>query len=302
MRAAIYFLLFTVAAVCAAAGTSPARAGNQLVVTFDRPRDVLCKEGVRYSPACPDPDVKLDVYYSKNFDKPDFVKQPCLLMIHGGGWSMGTEKKYAMLAAYAASRGYVAVCISYRLLPEYEIEDCIQDCWLALRWLKENAADYGADASKIGVIGGSAGGHLTAMLATSKNSEICQKVFRSAKVSPDVQAAAPMAPVTNFASEKRYMRVFKNSPDAAARAEKCSPISYVSADSAPMHIFHAKGDKTVPVSESENLSAAYKKFGLSCPITYYDSSNHAFWNVHPIGAERMRAWTDTIDFFDKVLK
>ena len=156
---------------------SPNRMGNQLTVTFDCPWNVLCKEAIRYSPSCPDPDVKLDVYYPKNFKSPDYKPVPCLLMIHGGGWSMGNEKKFAMFAAYAASRGYVVACISYRLLPEFELEDCIEDCWLALKWLKQNAASFGGNPGKIGVIGGSAGGHLTAMLATAQESQICKKVF-----------------------------------------------------------------------------------------------------------------------------
>lgn len=281
---------------------SPNRMGNQLTVTFDCPWNVLCKEAIRYSPSCPDPDVKLDVCYPKNFKSPDYKPVPCLLMIHGGGWSMGNEKKFAMFAAYAASRGYVVACISYRLLPEFELEDCIEDCWLALKWLKQNAASFGGNPGKIGVIGGSAGGHLTAMLATAQESQICKKVFADG-TDPSIQAAVPMAPVTDlYSSAKRFSRVFKDAPDAKERAKKASPVSYVSAKSAPMHILHSRGDKTVPISESENLQKKYKEFKLECPITYYDSSNHAFWNTHPIGAERMQSWTDAIDIFDKILK
>lgn len=281
---------------------SPNRMGNQLTVTFDCPWNVLCKEAIRYSPSCPDPDVKLDVYYPKNFKSPDYKPVPCLLMIHGGGWSMGNEKKFAMFAAYAASRGYVVACISYRLLPEFELEDCIEDCWLALKWLKQNAASFGGNPGKIGVIGGSAGGHLTAMLATAQESQICKKVFADG-TDPSIQAAVPMAPVTDlYSSAKRFSRVFKDAPDAKERAKKASPVSYASAKSAPMHILHSRGDKTVPISESENLQKKYKEFKLECPITYYDSSNHAFWNTHPIGAERMQSWTDAIDIFDKILK
>lgn len=281
---------------------SPNRMGNQLTVTFDCPWNVLCKEAIRYSPSCPDPDVKLDVYYPKNFKSPDYKPVPCLLMIHGGGWSMGNEKKFAMFAAYAASRGYVVACISYRLLPEFELEDCIEDCWLALKWLKQNAASFGGNPGKIGVIGGSAGGHLTAMLATAQESQICKKVFADG-TDPSIQAAVPMAPVTDlYSSAKRFSRVFKDAPDAKERAKEASPVSYVSAKSAPMHILHSREDKTVPISESENLQKKYKEFKLECPITYYDSSNHAFWNTHPIGAERMQSWTDAIDIFDKILK
>lgn len=285
-----------------AAGESPERMGSQLVVTFDCPPNVLCKQGIRYSPTCPDPDVKLDVYYPKNFKKADFKKVPCILMIHGGGWSMGNEKKFAMMAAYAASRNYVVACISYRLLPEYELEDCIEDCWLALKWLRKNAGEFGGDPDKIGVTGGSAGGHLACLLATVQNSQICKKVFVDGTNSK-IQASVPMAPVSEMGMSNKYLyRIFKGDKNAEERAQKASPINYVSKESAPMHILHAKGDRSVPIEQSVKMQAVYKKAGLDCPITFYDSSNHAFWNTHPIGKERMQSWTDCVDIFDKMLK
>jgi len=223
-------------------------------------------------------------------------------MIHGGGWSMGTEKKFAMFAAYASSRGYVVACISYRLVPEYEMEDSITDCWLALKWLRNNASKFGGNPDKIGVNGGSAGGHLTCMLATAQESKLCKDVFNDG-TSPYIQAAVPMAPVTDlYSNAKRIPRVFKGAPDSDKRAKECSPLTYVSEKSAPMHILHSRYDKTVQPENSFQMQAAYKKAGLDCPITFYESANHAFWNTHPIGKERMQSWTDTVNIFDKLLK
>ena len=170
-------LIFSFAAAANADdGRSPNRLGNQIYVTFDKPRNVDLKEGVRSSPNCPDPDVKLDLYYPNakaGFKKP----VPCILLIHGGGWAMANEKKFAMMAAEYASRGYVVASITYRLVPKYSMEDCASDVWMSLKWLKEHAAEFGGNPELVGAMGGSAGGHLTALLATAHNSRICKKIF-----------------------------------------------------------------------------------------------------------------------------
>ena len=113
---AIKKILFLAAAFAALSayssdGRSPHRMGNQIVVTFDKPWNVSLEEGVRFDPKCPDPDVKLDVYYPNDKFKGGKKPYPCILLIHGGGWSMGNEKKFAMMAAYMASKGYVVACI-----------------------------------------------------------------------------------------------------------------------------------------------------------------------------------------------
>ena len=126
--------------------------GNQIVVTFDKPWNVSLEEGVRFDPKCPDPDVKLDVYYPNDKFKGGKKPYPCILLIHGGGWSMGNEKKFAMMAAYMASKGYVVACISYRLWPEYDWDCALFDAKRALAWLKKNASRYFGDPEKIGVV------------------------------------------------------------------------------------------------------------------------------------------------------
>ena len=155
----LYSCIVPLLCACAAnpesgSGKCAGRAGNQILVTFDKPGNVNLDEGIRYYPECPDPDVKLDVYYPDlpwgNYEQ---CKVPCLISIHGGGWSMGNEKKFAMMAAYMASKGYVVACISYRLWPEYDWDCALFDAKRALAWLKKNASRYFGDPEKIGVVG-----------------------------------------------------------------------------------------------------------------------------------------------------
>lgn len=298
---AAVFAAAAVSAACLGAsdGTSPRRMGNQITVTFDRPSGVSLEEGVRFSPDCPDPDVKLDVYYPNEKFGGGRGPYPCVLAIHGGGWSMGDEKKFAMMSAFLASKGYVVACTTYRLRPEYAMEDCAYDVKKALWWLKKNAARFGGDPSKVGVTGGSAGGHLSALLAVSSGAGQWREIF-SDGTDDAVQAAVPMAPVTDLDTFARW-RLFPGGNEKG-RARALSPIAYVGLKSPPMLILHSGRDPVVPVSESENMKAAYGKAGAQCDIIFYDSSDHAFWNTKIYDPLRLRSWNDAANFFDKILK
>ena len=112
---------------------------------------------------------------------------PTVVFIHGGGWRIGSRKTDQLeLFQQSASQGYVAVSLDYRLTstsqsnnnplrfqPEnsYSTGDIfpaqIYDVKCAIKWLKTNASRFNIDPNRIGVVGASAGGHLTSLLATS---------------------------------------------------------------------------------------------------------------------------------------
>ncbi|MBM3855948.1 MAG: alpha/beta hydrolase, partial [Verrucomicrobia bacterium] len=137
-----------------------------------------------------DREVKLDLYLPR---QPASAKIPCIVVIHGGGWRSGDKTRFAGQAAYLADKGFAAACIGYRLLPEVTFPAPIVDCKAAVRWVRANAARYGIDPERIGATGGSAGGHLTAMLATSHKVKELEGDGGNAGLSSRVQAAVAMA-------------------------------------------------------------------------------------------------------------
>lgn len=104
----------------------------------------------------------LDVYTPKG--QSDF---PVLFFIHGGGWASGDRKLYIAVGNVFARNGIGTVVISYRLSPEVQHPGHIQDVAKAFAWTQKNIAEYGGDPEQIFVAGQSAGGHLTALLATN---------------------------------------------------------------------------------------------------------------------------------------
>ncbi|MEM9282114.1 MAG: SMP-30/gluconolactonase/LRE family protein [Verrucomicrobiota bacterium] len=143
-------------------------------------------------------ELQLDLYRPKNRDG----LLPAIVCIHGGGWHKGSRVNHAHVAKALAARGYVAVTISYRLSGEAPFPVQIHDAKAAVRWLRANAEKWGVNPDFIGATGSSAGGHLTALLATSGGVSELEGEGGNADFSSTIQAAVPMGAQTDFLSER----------------------------------------------------------------------------------------------------
>ncbi|MCA9050416.1 MAG: sulfatase-like hydrolase/transferase, partial [Planctomycetaceae bacterium] len=141
-----------------------------------------------------DRSLEMDLYRPKAA----WGKLPAIVCIHGGGWANGNRNSHAAMAQALAARGYVAATISYRLSGEVPFPAAIHDCKAAVRFLRARAEDYGIDAANIGAIGLSAGGHLTALLATSSGIGELEGDGGHSEFSSAIQAAVPMGAQTDL--------------------------------------------------------------------------------------------------------
>jgi acetyl esterase/lipase len=123
------------------------------------PRDLVVTRDVPYGPLERHP---LDVWHS-SAKRP---AAPVVLFVHGGAWTLGSKfgQGRPMLHEFTA-RGWLAVCINYRLAPGAPWPAQIEDVTRALGWVKTSIAQYGGDPDKVVVVGNSAGGHLVSLLA-----------------------------------------------------------------------------------------------------------------------------------------
>ena len=183
--------------------------------------------------------LEMDVYRPKGA----WGELPAIVCIHGGGWAKGNRTSHAKIAQALANRGYVAATISYRLSGEAPFPAAIQDCKAAVRFVRANAKEFGIDSDKIGAIGLSAGGHLTALLATSHGVNELEGKGGNEKVSSRIQAAVPMGAQTDFLSErtrevsrerliwKQFMKGSQEERPAAYRL--ASPLEHLDKDDPP---------------------------------------------------------------------
>jgi len=213
-------------------------------------------------------EVKLDLYLP---NKPASEKIPCIVVIHGGGWRSGDKTRFAPIAAKLAEQGFAAACIGYRLLPEVRFPAPVLDCKAAVRWVRANAAKHGLDPDRIGAIGGSAGGHLVAMLGTSHAEPKLEGDGGNAGVSSRVQAVVAMATPADMT------RFAERSGTSKELVTLISPLTHVSKDSAPMLLLHSDADKTVPMAQSELLLKKLQEAKVPAELVKLGAS-HAFWN------------------------
>jgi acetyl esterase/lipase len=229
-------------------------------------------------------DLHLDVYHHR--DRP--ANAPVLFQIHGGGWIMGTKDEQALpLMNHMAAQGWVCVTANYRLSPHATFPDHLIDCKRALKWVREHVAEYGGNPDFVIVTGGSAGGHLAALVGLTANDPEYQPGFE--KVDTSVRAAVPFYGVYDFANRNATYphsglidilesRIMKGSRDEIPEAfDRASPIVRVHDDAPPFFAIHGEKDTLVPVAEARLFTKALRDKSRE-PVVYAEISGaqHAF--------------------------
>ena len=214
--------------------------------------------------------------------------RPAIMQIHGGAWIIGDKREQGWpLIGHLAANGWVCFNVNYRLSPAATWPDHLNDLKYALKWIREHADDYGIDPDFVAVTGGSAGGHLTAMMALTANDPEYQPGFEAADTS--VQAAVPVYGVYDFTNrlgtmlarfrnqmlEPMIMKAFYDEePDEFRRA---SPIDRVHADAPPFLIVHGDRDTLAPVEDARHFYDELRRISRA-PVMYAElrGAQHAF--------------------------
>jgi acetyl esterase/lipase len=92
-------------------------------------------------------------------------RYPSVVQIYGGAWQRGAPGDDAPFAAYLAARGFVVFAIDYRHAPEWQWPAQIEDVRAALGWIREHGGEWGADVSRLALLGRSAGAQLATVAA-----------------------------------------------------------------------------------------------------------------------------------------
>lgn len=232
---------------------------------------------------------------------------PVLLHIHGGGWIMGNKHQQAQpLLWHMAARGWICVDINYRLAPRYRYPECLLDAKRALAWIKREIAGYGGNQAFVAVTGGSAGGHLAAMMALTANTPALQPDFVEADTR--VQAAVLMYGAYDFtnsnsnwagASLERYLRKFVMSPDSQTPYwREASPKFNLNSAIPPIFAIHGSNDALIFVEDARDFVATAKAIS-SAPVIYaeLDGAQHGFDLFHSVRTElSIRAVEQFLEF------
>jgi acetyl esterase/lipase len=235
----------------------------------------------------------LDVYRAR---VPRTPLSPVILQIHGGGWTTGTKDSQGRpLMNHLARAGWVCVAANYRLSPRGRWPDHLVDTKLALAWIRQHIHEHGGDPSRIVVTGGSAGGHLSAMVALTQNDPAYQPGF--ADVDTSVTAAIPMYGAydmveTFTAFRSRLGRkvagwvgalVLGTTPDRdSGTYVDASPVAHVGPDAGqtPFLVVHGTVDNLVPVEQARRFVAQLREAGADVTYVELAGAPHAFDVFH----------------------
>lgn len=258
-----------------------------------------------------DPAQRLDIYYP---EQPPKQTLPLIVHIHGGGWMGGS--KYPCDVRRMTSQGYVVASLEYRFSQKAKFPAQIQDCQAAIRWLRANASRFHINPEKVGVIGGSAGGHLSALVGVTGGKKVFAAIGGNEDYSDAVQCVCDIFGPKNFASvmdqaekDKNVKNIKFNTPSdpyseliGANLSDKektatVSPITYVNEKSPPTLILHGTHDALVPFAQSEEFEAALKKVGVAVWLQKFPGAGHGGGSFgKPAVVLLMK------NFFDKYLK
>jgi acetyl esterase/lipase len=322
-------LLACLALIAATAAMSPATAKKRQFATSEKPAltdvyparvtkwadGVTSNADVTYSTIPGFRPLVVDIYMPPKKGGP----KPLILYVHGGGWVAGHTRHSGALSnfpavlAKLAGEGFVVASLEYRLSGEAPFPAQLQDARAAIRFLKANAGQYGINSARVGVWGGSAGGHLAALTAYSCDEDRFDPLPAPSENSC-VQALVSWYGVFDFAP----MLARQTDPNAAENmllrckpgdcpakiVELVSPVSYIDKNDPPSLLIHGEKDAVVDVSQSRLAEAKLKAVGGSVEAIYIAGVDHSFVGATQAEtrAATLKATNATFDFFHKTLK
>ena len=242
--------------------------------------------------------------------------KPLILYIHGGGWLAGHTRHNGALSnfpavlASLAREGFVVASLEYRLSSEAKFPAQLQDARAALRFLRAHAPKYGLDPARVGLWGGSAGGHLAALTGltcgvakfdvapAAAGSECAQAVvtwYGVFDATPMVQRglADPMVLELGCVSF----------PCPADKVADVSPDTFITANGPPFLLIHGDDDKTVPVTQSKDAYVKMTAVGMNAHLVVLPGVDHSFIGHTPAETRTatLKAVNATFDFFHATL-
>ena len=198
-------------------------------------------------------------------------------------------------------KGFTVFAVRHGSSPTFGMPDIVSDLRRAVRFVRHRAPEYGVNPDRIGLWGGSAGGHLSLLLGhdgRDRQHEHNRGVEGGpAKFAAVVAYAPPTDLVAQWDFWKQHgPRLFSAVDMVAAEQRRYSPLAYVSADDPPALIVHGDRDATVPFTQGRSMHEALTKAGVPSRLLLVEGAGHGFF-----GEEAKRVNAAMVAWFEQYL-
>ncbi|MFP6753370.1 MAG: alpha/beta hydrolase [Pirellulaceae bacterium] len=220
-----------------------------------------------------------------------------VLFMVSGGWRSRWSPPERAVGRFQdlLDKGFTVFAVRHGSSPKYDIPEIVEDVRLSVRFIRLHAADYGVEADRLGVFGGSAGGHLSLVLGTTSdkgNEGASSKVAQTSNRVAAVVAYFPPTDLRNIVptppAENARFPALNFDPEKAA---DYSPIVHVSEDDPPTLLVHGDKDNLVPLSNSTKMLSAMEGKKVTSKLLVLEGAGHGFRGEQGKQAsEAMVAW------------
>ncbi|KAB2659948.1 MAG: alpha/beta hydrolase [Verrucomicrobia bacterium] len=231
-----------------------------------------------------------------------------VMLMVSGGWKSGTNAFAPWMTAPLTRRGYTVFAVYHVSQPASSVQEINADVQRATRFIRHHAKEYGIDPSRIGVTGGSAGGHLSLMLATRGGPGPADAPDPVDRESSAVQAVAIFYPVTDLVDlgdstenlhdggpPKSFVKAFgpgaTNPVVWAPIARDLSPLHHLATNLPPTLIYHGGADTLVPADQSQRFQKRALELGRTVELVVVPGKRHG-WPTMLLDIFRFRDWFD----------
>jgi acetyl esterase/lipase len=226
--------------------------------------------------------LKLDLY------QPESAKAaPLLVYVHGGAWENGSKNQMPLAAL--VEHGYAIASIDFNPASVAPFPGQVHEIKAAVRFLRAKAAKYGYDASRIGILGASSGGHLAALVGvtsgqrdlegtlgddrdTSSSVQAIVSYFGASNLTTILKQSTPFGLSVREPSLKRLLGAAPAENEAVAKL--ASPVFHLDATDPPLLLLHGDQDPQMPINQSHELEGAYDAQGLEATLLVVHGAAH----------------------------
>jgi acetyl esterase/lipase len=219
-----------------------------------------------------------------------------VLWLQSGGWYSGWAPPKNLVPACTPmlDKGLTVLIVRHGSAPKFAVPDAVADVRRCVRYVHQHADELGLDVKRLGVLGGSAGGHLTLMLATAGDDGDPNAQDETLRFPSRITCGVALYPPTDLrgwttdppAEIAKHAGLKPPLTFSADLEDDVSPLLQVSADDAPVLMIHGDKDLLVPIEHAQKILPEFEKAGVASELITIEGAGHGFspeQNVQTVG-------------------